>query len=38
MDPLVVLPTALFHGALLCAWMTFVVLGAGLWWLERRSV
>jgi hypothetical protein len=28
MDPLVVLPTASFHGALLCAWMTFVVLAS----------
>jgi hypothetical protein len=28
MDPLSVLPTALIHGALLCAWMTFVVLAS----------
>jgi hypothetical protein len=28
MDPLVVLPTALLHGALLCAWMTFVILAS----------
>jgi hypothetical protein len=28
MDPFAVLPTALLHGALLCAWMTFVILGS----------